>query len=122
MTMQNKLVQGGVWVEVAKQTAIGDLVGSLTANSTTQAAATAITSDVAVFTTVAATGAARLPGDQGAADVVVFNNQATNALVVFCPVGGTMNSVSNGSASVPVSKTARFVSVDGMNWYATISA
>jgi hypothetical protein len=122
MTIQNKLVQGGVWTDVAKQQAIGDLVGALTANNTTQATATAITSDIAVFTTVAASGAAVLPGTLGAGDIVVFNGQATNALLVFCPVGGTMNGTSNASASIPVSKTARFVSADGLAWYALISA
>ena len=122
MTIQNKLVNGGMWTDVAKQTAIGDLVGSLTANNTTQATATAITSDIAVFTTVAASGAAALPGTQGAADIMVVNGQATNALVVFCPVGGTMNGTSNGSVSVPVSKAARFVSADGLAWYSLVSA
>lgn len=122
MTTQNKLVQGGMWADAAKQTAIGDLIGSLTASATTQATATAITSDISVFTTVAASGAARLSGTDGASDVVVFNNQATNALIVFCPVGGTMNGTSNGSVSVPVNKTARFVTADGLAWYALISA
>lgn len=122
MTIQNKLVQGGIWTDVAKQQAIGDLVGALTANNTTQATATAITSDIAVFTTVAASGAAVLPGVLGAADIVVFNGQGTNALAVFCPVGGTMNGTSNGSASIPVNKTARFVSADGVAWYSLISA
>lgn len=122
MTIQNKLVQGGMWTDVAKQAAIGDAIGALTANNTTQATATAITSDIAVFTTVAASGAAALPGTQGAGDIVVFNGQATNALVVFCPVGGSMNGTVNGSVSVPVTKTARFVSADGLAWYATISA
>jgi hypothetical protein len=122
MTIQNKLVNGGMWTDVAKQAACGDLVGALTANNTTQATATAITSDIAVFTTVAASGAAVLPGTQGAADIHVHNGQATNALVVFCPVGGTMNGTSNGSASVPVNKGARFVSADGLAWYSLISA
>lgn len=122
MTIQNKLVQGGVWPELAKQTAIGDVVTGLTANNTTQATATAITSDIAVFGTVAASGAARLPGDQGAGDIHVHNGQATNALIVFAPVGGSMNGTLNGSVSVPVSKGARFVSADGVAWYALISA
>lgn len=122
MTIQNKLVQAGMWPEVARQVSRGDIATGLTANNTTQATATAITTDTAVFGTVAASGAAVLPGTQGAADIMVFNGQATNALIVFAPVGGSMNGTLNGSVSVPVSKGARFVSSDGVAWYALISA
>jgi hypothetical protein len=121
MTIQTKLVRGGVWAEAAKQVAVGDIATGLTTSATTQATATLLPADINVFSTVASSGAAVLSGVDGASDVVVYNGGA-NALVVFCPVGGTMNNTSNGSASVPTSKSARFVSADGVAWYAQISA
>lgn len=121
MTIQNKLVQGGIWTDVAKQATIGDLTGSLTATGSTQATALAITSDISVFTTVAASTGAILPGTLGAGDLVVYNGGASS-LAVYCPVGGTMNGTSNGSFTVGTTKAARFISADGIAWYGMLSA
>jgi hypothetical protein len=122
MTIQNKLVQGGIWTDVAKQATIGDAATGLTAAGSTQATALAITSDISVFSTVGASTGAILPSTLGACDLVVFNGGA-NALAVYCPVGGTMNGTSNGSVSVSTTaKVARFVSADGLAWYSMVTA
>ena len=122
MTQEYKVIQQGVWGEAAQQLISGDVATALTASTTTQATATAITADISVFTTVASTGAVILPVG-GAADILIMNGQATNALIVFPPVGGTINGGSaNASYSQAVSKCARYVTADGLNWYAMISA
>jgi len=122
MTQEYKVIQQGVWGEAAQQLISGDVATSLTASTTTQATATAITADVSVFTTVASTGAVILPSG-GAADILIMNNQATNALIVFPPIGGTINGGSaNASYSQAVSKCACYVTADGLNWYAMTSA
>ena len=122
MTQEYKVIQQGVWGEAAQQLISGDVATALTASTTTQATATAITADISVFTTVASTGAVILPSG-GAADILIMNGQATNALIVFPPIGGTINSGSaNASYSQAVSKCARYVTADGLNWYAMISA
>jgi glutamate-1-semialdehyde aminotransferase len=122
MSQEYKVIGQGVWGEATQQLIIGDVLTGQTANNTTQATATAITADVTVFSTVASTGAAILPTG-GAADILVMNGQASNALVVFPPIGGTINGGSaNASYSQAVSKCARYVTADGLNWYAMTSA
>jgi hypothetical protein len=122
MSQENKVIGQGVWAEAAVQLIAGDVLTGQTASTTTQATATAITADITVFTTVASTGAVILPAG-GAADILIMNGQATNALIVFPPIGGTINGGSaNASYSQAVSKCARYVSADGMAWYAMTSA
>jgi hypothetical protein len=122
MSQEYKVIQQGVWGEAAQQLISGDVATALTASTTTQATATAITADISVFTTVASTGAVILPSG-GAADILIMNGQATNALIVFPPIGGTINGGSaNASYSQAVSKCARYVTADGLNWYAMTSA
>ena len=122
MSQEYKVIGQGVWGEATQQLIIGDVLTGQSASNTTQATATAITADVTVFSTVASTGAAILPTG-GAADILVMNGQASNALVVFPPIGGTINGGSaNASYSQAVSKCARYVTADGLNWYAMTSA
>lgn len=122
MSQEYKVIGQGVWGEATQQLIIGDVLTGQSASNTTQATATAITADVTVFSTVVSTGAAILPAG-GAADILVMNGQATNALVVFPPIGGTINGGSaNASYSQAVSKCARYVTADGLNWYAMTSA
>jgi glutamate-1-semialdehyde aminotransferase len=122
MSQEYKVIGQGVWGEATQQLIIGDVLTGQSASNTTQATATAITADVTVFSTVASTGAAILPAG-GSADILVMNGQATNALVVFPPIGGTINGGSaNASYSQAVSKCARYVTADGLNWYAMTSA
>lgn len=122
MTTENKLVQLGVWDAAAKEIAGGSVTSTgLSAAGATQATATAITADMSVFGTVASGTGAILPGTNGASRYVVRNGGA-NALLVYAPVGGTMNGTSNGSVSVATSTNAMFVSTDGTNWYSLVSA
>jgi hypothetical protein len=122
MTQETKVIGQGIWGEASQQLIIGDVLTGQTASTTTQATATAITADITVFSTVASTGAVILPSG-GAADILIMNGQATNALIVFPPIGGTINiGAANASYSQAVSKCARYVTADGMAWYAMISA
>jgi hypothetical protein len=122
MSQENKIIGQGIWAEAAQQLIAGDVLTGQTASTTTQATATAITADITVFTTVASTGAVILPAG-GAADILIMNGQATNALIVFPPIGGTINGGSaNASYSQAVSKCARYVSADGTAWFAMTSA
>lgn len=120
MTTQNKLVQTGMWVETAEQIVLGDVVTGLTAAGSTQATALAITADANVFGTVAASSGAILSFNCAAA--VLVRNGGANALLVYAPVGGTMNGTSNGSLSVPTTKNAMFYSANGVDWYSVLSA
>jgi hypothetical protein len=120
MTIQNKLVSLGMWAETAEQVILGDVVTGLTAAGSTQATALAITADVNVFGTVASGTGAILAFSDGAR--ILVRNGGANALLVYAPVGGTMNGSSNGSLSIATTKNAEFVSRDGRNWYSILSA
>jgi hypothetical protein len=122
MTSETKLVQLGIWDAAAQEIAGGsELSTGLSAAGTTQATAAAITADISAFGTVASGAGAILPGTNGAGQYFVRNGGA-NALLVYAPVGGTMNGTSNGSASVAASTNAMFVSTNGTNWYSLVSA
>jgi hypothetical protein len=120
MTIQNKLVALGVWAEAAEQLICGDVVNGLTAAGSTQATALAISADVNVFGTVAASTGAIL-AIRDAAHIIVRNGGA-NALAVYAPVGGTMNGTLNGNQAIGAAKNAIFVSANGINWFSILSA
>lgn len=120
MTIQNTLISLGMWGEIAEQVTMGDVVTGLTAAGSTQATALAITASANIFGTVASGTGAILT--QTAAARVLVRNGGANALLVYAPVGGTMNGTSNGSLSIATTKNAMFVSADGVNWYSILSA
>ncbi len=120
MTIQNKLISLGMWGEIAEQVCLGDVVTGLTAAGSAQTDALAITTDANIFGTVASGTGARL--EIPASARVIVRNGGANALLVYAPVGGTMNGTSNGSLSVATTKNAMFVSADGINWYSILSA
>jgi hypothetical protein len=120
MTIQNKLVSLGMWGEMAEQVVLGEVVTGLTAAGTNQATALAITASANIFGTVASGTGAILSQNDGAR--IVVRNGGANALLVYAPVGGTMNGTSNGSLSIAATKNALFVSADGVNYYSILSA
>lgn len=122
MTSEVKLVQLGEWDTKAKEQITGALASGLTAAGTTQADALPLAAGVALFTTVAANAGAVLKNEGAARTTVAVVTGATGPLKVYPPVGGYMNGVQNAAFSVAVSKTAQFVSPDGMNWVGLLSA
>jgi hypothetical protein len=120
MTTASKLAQLGVWSAEAAQNAAGDLGTGLVATGSTQATALAITNDICVFATVAASTGCILPF-QGAAYITIFNNGA-NSLAVYPPVGGTINGgAANASFATLAGKSAVYITPDGTTWVATHS-
>lgn len=128
MTTIAKLMGAGVPATQAQSTNAGVPLTGQTAAGTTQANAYAITSDFVVFGTVASGSGARLPATNPASmsalagDIyVVVNGQATNALLVYPPVGGNFSAVAvNTAVSVPAGKTADFYCLGGNVWAASI--
>lgn len=120
MTIQNTLISLGMWGEIAEQVVCGEVVTALTAAGTNQATALPITASANIFGTVASGTGAVLAQTAGAR--VIVRNGGANALLVYAPVGGSMNGTSNGSLSIATTKNALFVSADGINWYSILSA
>lgn len=128
MTTLAKLMGSAVPATQAQNTTAGVPLTAQTAAGTTQANAYAITSDFTVFSTVASGSGARLPAASApslaaqAGDIyVVVNGQATNALLVYPPVGGNFSAVAvNTAVSVPAGRTADFYCIGGNVWAASI--
>jgi hypothetical protein len=108
------------------QMASGTIADGLTATGSTQATGYAMSTDTAVFTTVAASTGAVLPGSTLAqpGDEVVVANLGANALSVYPPVGGAINSLAaNTALSVAAGKVAYFIARNGgLNWVGVLSA
>jgi len=105
------------------QNTTGNVADGLTALGSTQATALLITEEANVFTTVAAATGAILRGDLGPGDEQEVANYGANALLVYPPIGGTIqNGATNAGFSVAANKTARFRSRNGLNFTAILSA
>lgn len=121
MPQARKLVASGLPGPLANAV-VGDVANGLTATGTTQATALQLQADVNRFTTVAASSGAILPAMNPGDSCVVFNGGA-NALLVYPPVGGTINALAaNAGYSVATtSRTALIVCVD-TNTYCALQA
>lgn len=121
MAQGRKLVTAGLPGPVANAI-VGDVANNLTATGSTQATALQLQADVNRFTTVAASTGAILPAMNPGDQVVVFNGGAS-ALLVYPPVGGTINALAaNAGYSVATTaRTAVFVCVDA-NTFCAFSA
>lgn len=90
------------------QAIVGDVADGLTAVGTTQANALQLSAANNVVTTAAASTGVRLPA-MSVGDAVEVANLGANALLVYPPVGGTIQGgAANAGFSVPAGKTAVF--------------
>lgn len=124
MTTIGNLMASGAPAQQAQMTVAGKPVLNLTAAGTTQAGALQVPSDVSVFSTVASGAGAKLPLANAAGLVglagdiyVVVNAQATNALLVYPPLGGNfVGLAANASVSIAATKTADFYCLGANVW------
>jgi hypothetical protein len=126
MTTLAELMGSGVPAMQAQNTTLGVPLTGQTAAGTTQANAYAIVSDFTVFSTVASGTGARLPVANAvsmvgsAGDIyIVVNAQATNALLVYPPTGGSFVAAA-ASASIPAGKTGDFYCLGNNVWAASV--
>lgn len=122
MTTIQKLMGSGVPAAQAQATVAGTPSLNLTAAGTNQANAFQLVSDFSVFTTVGSGTGARLPVANAASltglagDIfIVVNNQATNALLVYPPTGGSFAGGA-ASASLAAGKTGDFYCLGNNVW------
>lgn len=120
MSSSDNKVRAGAWAGTLSQSS--NLAA--TAAGTTQATAAAITSDITVYTTVAASAGAILPAASAAgADDFFVVNAGANALSLYPPTGGKINAgATNAAVSVPVGKSAHVVFAGSGQWVAVVSA
>lgn len=117
----SSLVSAGMYATMANAMFGSSQNLGLVANGVAQATATPLVAGINVFGTVG-TGGSVVLRNEGSARITVLNAGA-NVMSVFPPVNGTINAGTvNTAVSVPVGKLASFLTLDGMNWYADISA
>lgn len=120
MPTKGKLVHTGMWGETAQNAVAGDFLNTQTAAGTTQATALVLSADNTIITTTASGTGALLRVAYGTQFVA---NAGANTLVVYPPVGGTINGLSaNTGINVPTTKSAVFMSSDSANFIAVIGA
>ncbi len=98
---------------------------TLTAAGTTQATGLALTADVNMIGTAAASTGVVLPAISGAGDQVFVYNGGANAVKVYPAVTGspTINLIAGATGvSVPAAKGVLCVAVSATAWVAVISA
>lgn len=122
MSIRSRLTGSGL-APLPAQNIAGNVANSLTAAGTTQGTALLVTEELNVFTTVASSTGAILRSDLGPGDEQEVANYGANALTVYPPVGGKIQNGSlNAGFSVGTNKTARFRSIDGLNFTAVLSS
>lgn len=120
MPSSNTKSQGGsLWVGSLAHTQNLAMSGA----GSTQATATAITTDLSAFTTVGASTGAILPTPTIAGEDYVLANWGANALSLYPPVGHKANNGStNAAVSVPAGKSAHAYYAGALQWIVIVSA
>lgn len=102
----------------------GTCSDNLTAAGSTQGTAAACPSDVNVFTTVAASTGCILNAMPAPGDEIVVTNLGANALSVYPPTGGIIQTGgTNAAFSVGAGKSCKFIArLGSLNFIALLSA
>jgi hypothetical protein len=121
MTTASKIIPGGISA-VAASAIVGDITTGIVAAGSTQATATVLTTDINVVATTALSTGVLLPVGENSKSMTVFNGGA-NSLLVYPPVGGTINGASaNAGITLATLKGARFEYISSLTIIANLSA
>ena len=112
-------VRLGTPTHIAQEGAVANSLSG--AGSTSQANSALIASDVNIFTTVSAGHGCRLPPGNSGDEVTVFNNQVTNALLLYPASGEYLNAAAaNASISIAATKAAYCRCVAPGRWFVAL--
>lgn len=122
MPTTKNLMGSGVPPLQARMT-LGSVATGLTGAGTGQSDATAVTSDINVFTTVAAATGARLPANLSQGDEITVANNGANALLVYPPIGAAIGTAAtNAGVSVAAGKIGVFTCITSTLFIASVGA
>ena len=115
MALRDAVVRAGLSATAAAAGCTqGTGATNLAAAGASQTTAAPIPADVADYTTVGAGQGVILPNANAGDSGTIFNGQATNALLVYPPVGGSINRLGvNASYSIAVATPAA-------DWYCVV--
>lgn len=101
----------------------GTLTNTLTATGSAQGDALAMRDDINIVTTAAASTGVILPSNTQPSDVIVIANHGANSLSVYPPTGGKIaNGSANAALALAATKTGIYISINGTDFAAVISA
>ena len=117
----------GIGMPAAQAGRLGNTPTTLTCTGTTQATAASIPNGVHLFviaSTAAANGAIlSTAAALGTPHWFTNGTGAGNATAnIYCPVGGTMNTATNGSLLVATGKSAVFIQTAQSTWVSILTA
>jgi hypothetical protein len=116
------LIGSGI-APLAANNIMGIVTSGLTATGSDQAGALAITDDISIVTTTAASTGVRLPAGTQPGDTYVIANHGANSLSVYPPTGGKIaNGTGDAAKALAATKAGIYISIDGTNYAAVISA
>lgn len=119
MPTQTDLAGLGMPVELAA--VLGNQPVAVTAAGSTQAGATAITTHLTAMTATGADGLILPSAAKIGTPYWIFNVSASTGLV-YCPVGHTMNTTSNGNVSVATHLLVVCIQYSNKKWASILTA
>lgn len=121
MPQQTDLVGLGLPAQLAA--VLGNQAAAVTAAGTTQATATAIMTHLAIVTAAGGATGAILPSGALVGTPYYVTSLGATAPVIYCPVGHTLNAVSNGGCTFSASPgTLIFMKTGSTTWVVTGTA
>jgi hypothetical protein len=119
MPKQSDLVGAGL--PPLQAAILGNEPSALTATGSAQTDAAPILSHLVTMTATGADGVILPSGALVGTPYYVYNSSGSTGLV-YCPVGHTLNSTSNGSLSLATHKQAIFIQVSKGVWASNLTA
>jgi hypothetical protein len=107
--VRGELATAATEITALQSTIAGSSASGLTAAGSTQGTALALTNNISVITTAAASTGVRLPSTVAGTLFVVVNRGA-NPITVYPPTGGTIDGgATNAGVALAITTAARFV-------------
>ena len=125
MGYAKNLMGAGFSAAQAGSTNSSSIKTGISAAGTTQGTATAITADINLVSTVAASSGVQLYNGLTNDSCYVFNDSGVsgNGLLVYPPTSGQINNLAvNAGVIVPVNTMAEFIKVTSTRWVCILSA
>lgn len=123
MGLAKNIMGGGFSASQAASTDIAVSQTGISAAGTTQGTATALSADLNLVSTVAANSGVILYNGVINDSMIVYNDQAVNALLVYPPTSAQINQIPvNTAHSLPPNTFCEYYKVSKTRWVAQMSA
>lgn len=123
MGLAKNIMQGGFSYGQAETDFMGTIKTGISAAGTTQATATALTADVNLVSTAAASSGVQLYNGSISDSMWVYNDNSGNTFIVYPPTLGQFNQLAvNSGVNLANNTNALFLKVTATRWLVILSA